>query len=206
MKKSTIEVYTVVKDDGTYLPFFIKHYKKAFPGCKFTIFNNGCTAQVLDLLKDPDCTVISWGPYDEKKLQITKNTCWQHSKADWVIVCDIDEIADINIQDIEELDHNVQVINFQGYHMLSRSMKSIPLEDLTHGVIDNSYNKYIMFRPKFNAVVYQMGAHVAITSGIKSKKIYKLLHYNQSYLEIIQIAKVRHFTYKNIHRVLEDKI
>lgn len=205
MEKCTVEIYTVVKDDGKYLPFFINHYKKAFPGCTFTIFNNGCTASMLDYMKDEDCTITNWGPYSEKKLQTTKNNCWQHSKADWVIVCDVDEIADISLKDIEALDPSVQVIKFQGYQMLSRKKKLIPLEDLTHGNKSDGYSKYIMFKPSRKVVIYEMGAHVARVSGIKSDKTYKLLHYNQGYLKHVHLSMGRHFIYRNIHRVLEDR-
>jgi hypothetical protein len=205
MEKSTVEIYTVVKDDGTHLPFFIDHYKKAFPGCTFIIHNNGCTASVLNYLKDQECIVNNWGPYNEKYLQTTKNTCWRNSKADWVIVCDVDEIADVTIEDIENLPKDVQVLSFQGYQMLSRKIRPIPLEDLTHGVLDDRYSKYIMFKPRPKAVVYDMGAHNAIVSGIKSSKVFSLLHYNQGYLKNMNNSKMRHYLYKNIHRILDDK-
>jgi hypothetical protein len=121
-------------------------------------------------------------------------------------VCDIDEIADINIQDIEELPENVEVIRFQGYQMLSRKQKLIPLEDLTHGNISDNYSKYVMFKPRRNVVAFEPGAHVARVSGIKSEKTYKLLHYNQGYLKLIHLSMFRHFLYKNIHRILEDRV
>jgi hypothetical protein len=156
-------------------------------------------------MKDKDCTIKNWGPYSEKKLQATKNYCWQLSKADWVIVCDVDEIADINLQDIEKLPEDVEVIRFQGYQMLSRRKKSIPLKDLTHGNLSNKYSKYVMFKPRRNVVVFEPGAHVARVSGIKSEKTYKLLHYNQSYLKHMNLSGMAHFMYKNIHRILEDK-
>ena len=200
-----IEVYTVVKDDGTYLPFFIDHYRKAFPGCTFTIFNNGCTASMIDYMKAKDCTIKNWGPYSERKLQITKNTCWQTSKADWVIVCDVDEIAEICLKDIEDLPESVRAISFQGYQMLSRKYRKLPLEELTHGVISDNHSKFIMFNPIPKSVVYDIGAHHAKVKGPKSEKVFRLLHYNQGYLNHIHIAEMRHFLYRNIHRILEDK-
>ena len=175
-----------------------------FPNCTINIFNNGSSEESLQLFMEHQCNITNWGPYSEKKLQITKNTCWQNSKADWVIVCDMDEIVDINLKDIEELPEDVNIITFRGYHMLSRKFIPIPLEDLTHGVLDSRYDKYVMFKPKFKRVVYDMGSHTARLSGITSKKVFNLLHYNQGYLKLINNPKIRHYQYRNITRVLDN--
>ena len=198
----SIEIYTVTKDSGLYIPFFLDHYKSRFPNCIINIYNNGIPDTMLKLCKENQCNIIPWGPYSEKKLQITKNTCWQKSKADWVIVCDIDEIVDVTLADIEALPEDVNIITFCGYQMLSRKYTAVPLEDLTHGNLDTGYSKYVMFKPAFKRVIYDMGAHTARLSGITSKKVFNLLHYNQGYLKHINNSKMRHFKYRNITKVL----
>ena len=198
----TIEIFTVVKGDSGYPKLFIEHYKNTFPNCVINIFNNGATPETLKLFKEHDCNVISWGPYSEKRLQITKNTCWQNSKADWVIVSDIDEIAEVSQKDIEELPEDVNILSFCGYQMLSQNCKPLPLEQLKHGCIDTRYSKYIMFKPKHKRVIYDMGAHSARISGITSKRVFRLFHYNQGYLKHVSNHAIKHYLYKGIEKLI----
>jgi len=182
MGKNTIEIHTVVKNGGEYVPLFLQHYQQAFPECSIFIYDNGSTDDTKKLCMKAGCTIKPFQHYSEAILQQHKNTVWQTSKADWVIICDIDELVQVNQADIDALPEDVNILTFEGWQIFSRTGKKAPLGDLTYGVRAIEFDKYAMFKPGYKRVVYNIGAHTATTNGKKSKQIFKLLHYNTKYL------------------------
>lgn len=167
----SIEVFAICYNEELLLPYFIDHYKKM--GAKITIYDNKSTDQSKSIIAYSGCNYIAYDSNnqirDDLYLQI-KNNCWKDSKAEWVIVCDIDELIEINF-DISRYN----IINTKGFDMIG-----LPPSRL--GVHNQMYSKHIMFRPNcFKEINYKPGCHslnpipnVAISGSIE---IANLLHY-----------------------------
>ena len=103
-----VDIYTVLKNEEELLPFYLEHYKTRFPGCVIHIYDNNSTDQSVSICKAAGCIIYPFPdfiPYvNEELLQEHKNTCWKNSKADWIIVCDTDELIQIDHRDLVKLD------------------------------------------------------------------------------------------------------
>lgn len=181
----TIEVFAICYNEELLLPYFIDHYKKM--GAKITIIDNQSTDKSRSIIEKAGCTYMAYNSNnqirDDLYLQI-KNNCWKDSKADWVIVCDIDELIEFNF-DISRYN----IINTKGFDMIGLPPSRV-------GVHNKMYSKHIMFRPDcFAEINYRPGCHscspIMSTQGsFKSNisgsiEIANLLHYkyiNEDYV------------------------
>lgn len=175
----SIEVFAICYNEELLLPYFIDHYKKM--GAKITVIDNQSTDKSRSIIEKAGCTYMAYNSNnqirDDLYLQI-KNNCWKESKADWVIVCDIDELIEVNF-DISKY----TIINTKGFDMIG-----LPPSKL--GVHNKMYSKHIMFRPNcFKEINYTPGCHSLnpIASGTisGSVEIANLLHYkyiNEDYV------------------------
>ena len=111
-----------------------------------------------------------------------KNNIWKNSDADWIIVCDIDELLQITENNIQLLPVDVNVISTKGYNMIDLNDEKLLLEELVYGVYAPPYSKKIMFKNKHILEInYQIGAHLAnpFPNPVYSIEEFNLLHYNK---------------------------
>jgi hypothetical protein len=165
----SIDVFAICYNEEVLLPYFIKHYQSM--GANITIYDNYSTDNSVAIIKQAGCTYI---PYDSNNqirddlyLSI-KNECWKKSKADFVIVCDIDEFLEVDFDTSK-----YTIINTQGYDMLG-------IPPSRFGVKNDMYSKHIMFRPsEFKQIGYSFGCHKCAPEGniSGSKETANLLHY-----------------------------
>lgn len=181
-----ITIFTLTYNEELMLPFFIKHYRNNFPNCKIVIFDNQSTDKTVQIANDYECKIIPFSTQnqisDSKYLEI-KNNCWRESETNWNIICDCDELCEINQNDLEfEINNKTTIIKFEGYDMVNTSSDkdSVIINDLTKGVRNNFYDKILMFnKQKISNINYYPGCHSSNPTGeIKfSYKKYRLLHY-----------------------------
>lgn len=146
----TVDVFAICYNEEFMLPHFIKHYKEHF-NANITVYDNYSTDRSKEIILEAGCNYV---PYDSQSqirddiyLQI-KNECWKKSKADWVIVCDVDEFlyVDFDIKDYT-------IINTKGYDMYGGPDSNV-------GVYNPMSSKHIMFRPDcFEQIGYTAGCH-----------------------------------------------
>lgn len=167
----TIDVFAICYNESFMLPHFIKHYKSL--GANITIYDNFSTDNSQQIILDSGCTLKTYDSggqiRDDLYLGI-KNEVWKHSKADWVIVCDLDEFIFLPF-DITPYN----IIRTQGYDMIG----SPPSRT---GVKNDMYSKAVMFRPSaFAQIGYAPGCHKFNPSMREpmrlSTQIAPLLHY-----------------------------
>jgi len=124
---------------------------------------------------------------DELYLQI-KNNCWKESKgkADWVIVCDIDEflyITDLHASLESAKNKGYTLFKSSGYEMVGTHIPEENenlLQHIRHGVRMPVYDKTILFNPNcIEEINYDWGAHTCLPIGIikENSTDAKLLHY-----------------------------
>jgi len=184
-----VEVYTIIseKDRKTdvhpgVLPLFLEHYSKNFPGCTINAYVHYAKKESLELLKKFKCNIISFTNFKKYEIedaaQELKSNVWKSSKADWVVVCDVDELVQIDSKELAKL-KDIDLIQFKGYHMMNKdSVKE--LKDINYGYPDWYYNKACIFRPTIEKVDFDIGGHMCVISkSLRLSKLkYKLLHYN----------------------------
>src|SRR5687767_3353026 len=89
----TIELHLIAWNESRLLPFVLAHYAKFCTS--MVVYDNHSDDGTQDIARSYGATVVPFGKpgqlNDEEYLKI-KNHCWKRSRADWVIVCDADEV------------------------------------------------------------------------------------------------------------------
>jgi hypothetical protein len=191
-----IAVHTVCYNEEKLLPFFLDYYARF--ASKITIWDNFSTDATEALARNHGKTNVEIRKFDtnnefrEDVHIYIKNNCWKGDKADWVIVCDVDEFlyaADLPAF-LAQRDE-FHVFKPVGYNMVSEKFPEYgPLlitEQLKWGVSAENYSKMVLFNPKVTKEIdYGAGAHTAKPRGDSPISLYdarkfnedlKLLHY-----------------------------
>lgn len=88
-----IETFTVCYNEEKMLPYFLRHYIQYG---SVTIFDNYSTDNSVKIANESGANVIQFNSDDkfrEDILMHLRNVCWKESKADWVIIADVDEFV-----------------------------------------------------------------------------------------------------------------
>lgn len=180
-----ISVFTMSFNEEVLMQFFIDHYRARFQHANIYVFDNQSTDRTVEICKDNNCTVYpynSGGQVNDEMICNHKNSCWRGSPTDWVLVCDTDELLDINEAQLRsEEASGVNIIKGIGYHMVNM-VDSYDLYAIDHGVRDPFYDKILLFdRRKVWDINYEPGCHVCHPSPPKvvrySDSAYLMKHY-----------------------------
>jgi glycosyltransferase involved in cell wall biosynthesis len=163
-----IEAYIIAFNEAETIHLTINHYQNL--GAKIKIFDNYSTDNTVEIARSMGCDVESFGIKgqlnDAHYLKI-KNRCWKGSQADWVIVCDADEILDILMSDLmisKAAGHTI--FRTHGFNVYSHDMPVNDFFDIQTGVNDDNYSKLVIFDPKqISDMMYQYGCHAAQPCG-----------------------------------------
>lgn len=186
-----IHFYALCWNEEIMLPYFFKHYDHI--ANQYYIFDNGSSDSSLSMLKShPNVIIDSFeieGNSLVKSAQEKFNQFWKNSigKADWVIVCDVDEhLYHPNLRAyLEECtSKGVTLIVPTGYEMVSDSfpMSNKPLhETIRYGARSHHMDKPQIFNPnEIQEINFGPGRHAASPVGnvVKpSNNEVLLLHY-----------------------------
>lgn len=178
-----IEAYIITWNREDLIHLTIKYYQQFCS--KIVIFDNFSTDTTRDIAHSMGCEVRLFGvkgSLDDGEYLEVKNNCWKKSKADWVIVCDDDEILyDPNLIDKLYLARaeGVSILKPQGYNMHSNDVPHESFLEIKTGLKNDNYSKWIIFDPKkLNEIGYVYGCHEARPKGnLKFKDAFMLLHY-----------------------------
>lgn len=179
-----ITLYTLTYNEELLIKFMIDHYRERFPGCRIVVHDNLSTDQTVKIALKSGCEVI---PYDtqnqlsDSRFLEIKNNCWKNSLTDWVIVCDLDELFDINEAELKaEEASGVTIIGSDVYDMINLE-DNLDIAGMKYGVKSPLPGKFCLFNKKYiNEISYEPGCHACNPKGkvVYSKKAYKLYHYN----------------------------
>jgi hypothetical protein len=146
------------------------------------------TDNSVNIMNEGGVNVIPFdtgGKFEESVLMNIRNTCWKGSDADWVIVCDTDElIYHENIIEVLSNTHANHIIT-EGYEMMSETLPTTEgqiYEELKFGHFKPDYSKPCLFKPsEVTDINFTPGCHTAEPIGpnlisIQDSGI-KLLHY-----------------------------
>ena len=169
-----VHCYALCHNEEKILPFFLDHYS-AFCD-KIFILDGNSTDSSRDIIKKYDCAEIlptdSGESIDERVFQNIKNTCWVGSDADWVIVCDVDELVWApNLSLISLLQRATYtgstIIRTEGFDLYTKEFPDkLTLNGATvKGIYSVHENKPLIFNPQKVQPNYQIGAHRCNPTG-----------------------------------------
>lgn len=171
-----IEAYIVTWNREDIIHLTINHYKQFCS--KVVIYDNFSDDRTREIAECLGCEVRLFGKAgelnDQHYLEV-KNSCWKGSKADYVIVCDDDEILVGEFENVTD-----SIIRTQGYEMFSHDVPKESFFEIKTGIENDNYSKWVCFDPKrVKEIDYVYGCHVANPKGDISLTHEKmmLLHY-----------------------------
>lgn len=188
-----VHYYAVCWNEEKMLPFMFDYYKQFVD--RFTLYDNYSDDNSESIILSQAKAVLQRfsmnGEINDFVYQNIKNNCWKQSrgKADFVIVCDIDEF--VYHKDIFQtinllLDENYSVVKPYGYNMYSTEYPiydagQLLTDQIKCGVRSHMFDKCILFNPHYIVEVnYEPGAHECHPWGqVKQYRSedFKLLHY-----------------------------
>ncbi|MBW8332385.1 MAG: glycosyltransferase family 2 protein [Prolixibacteraceae bacterium] len=194
---SIIHYYSVCWNEEKILPFVLDYYSKFCD--KMVVMDNESDDNSPAIINSyPNVELRSYSSNGEFRDDINleiKNNLWKESrgKADWVIVCDTDEIL-YHSQLIAKLDElksiGISIIRPHGFDMYAESYPQKSLLEITNGIKDNRLlGKCIIFNPNLiEEMNYRTGCHKCYPTGhvrFYKKDDIKLLHYKCMELEFL---------------------
>ncbi len=193
-----ITVYTVAYNEELQIKFLIDHYRARFKDCHIVVYDNESTDKTVEIARSHGCDVITYSTnnqiIDSRYLEI-KNNCWKSAKTDWVLICDVDELLDIDSQQLQEEEHlDTTIIRASGYNMINME-DNTDLHQMNHGVRSHAYDKSYCFNRKLiQEINYTPGCHTAAPFGTVrySGQSYPAYHYNFINLEL-SLEKYRNY-------------
>lgn len=198
VKKPIVHYYAVCWNEEKMLPFMFQYYEQFVD--RFVIYDNysdDCSESIVHSHRNAEMVRFQTEGFDDTKHNEIKNQCWKRSrgKADYVIVCDIDEL--LYSEDIQQLlrmlkEQKISIVKPFGYNMYSKDYPYYhpehPItEQVKRGVRVPMFDKCILFDPhSIVEINYKPGAHECHPWGrvkwCRNEEI-KLLHYKNIGLE-----------------------
>lgn len=180
-----ITIFTVTYNEELLMQLMIDHYRSRFPECHIVVYDNQSTDRTVEIAKANGCEIRhydSGGQVNDQMLWDTKNTCWKTAQTDWVLVCDLDEMLDINEEQlIAEDAKGITKIKCNCWHMVNMQ-DNLDVRSITHGVRnlkDTVYDKDLLFNKKYVDINYiNNDCHFTNSKGtVRNSQPYKMYHY-----------------------------
>jgi glycosyltransferase involved in cell wall biosynthesis len=147
-------------------------------------FSDDNTREICEALGAEVRLFGQMGVLSDQEYLVVKNNAWDKSDADYVIICDDDEILfheDLEFVLKQEKMWGTTIFKTQGYSMHSETLPSETWLEINTGYKDNNYSKRLIFDPSKVDINYIYGCHEARPKGIlnESKHILSVLHYKR---------------------------
>jgi glycosyltransferase involved in cell wall biosynthesis len=180
-----VTIYTVTYNEELLMQLMIDHYRSRFPNCHIVVYDNQSTDRTVEIAKANNCEIRhydSGGKVNDQMLWETKNNCWRDAKTDWVIVCDLDEMLDINAEQLK-YEHSIGTtkIKCECWHMVNME-DNLDVRSIKYGCRnpnDTVYDKDLMFNKRLVNINYiNNDCHFTNSTGVvRDSKPYKMYHY-----------------------------
>lgn len=185
----TVEAFIIAWNEEDIIGHTVRHYQEHF-GAKVNVFDNYSTDRTREIATHSGAYVESFGTpgvLDDLTYLELKNNIWKNSHADWVIVCDADELLVFNSADpLNGMDDCIGACNIvwpMGWDVYSDEMPA-PNDDIfciNTGYEYENYAKRIMFnRHAIKEINYRPGCHSCNPVGdvrYSNKEDFTLMHY-----------------------------
>lgn len=184
-----IDLHFIGFNESETIHLTIKHYQQFCR--KVYYYDNFSTDNTREIAEAMGCDVRMFGVAgqlnDAEYLKV-KNNCWKGSDADWVIVCDADEILTTPERiyrmsqycSLLKTGNEPTIFKTEGFNMFSNSLPTESWDEIFTGIQDDNYSKLCIFNPNaITEINYVYGCHQANPVGrVKfSNDTLHLLHY-----------------------------
>lgn len=167
--KPNIKAFILTFNEADIIAFTIKHYQQFCS--EIFIYDNYSTDNTREICSKMGCKVGLFGEegkLDDRAYLQVKNNCWKsHRDADYVIVCDADEVLDLDAFWNSKYPFNCtrkpeQIFRGVGFQIYSETLPIESWSEKRVGYADKMYDKALMFDPVFiKEINYGYGAHGA---------------------------------------------
>lgn len=179
-----ITLHCIAYNESVFLKYMIDHYRARFHGCTIVVHDNESTDDTVKIALDNGCEVRPYpsnGQHDDMSMTHLKNNCWKDAKTDWVLVCDPDELLNINEEQLkqEEALGNT-IIRSEGWNMVNME-DNYDFDNIKYGTRVPQYDKSYLFNKKYlSDINFSAGCHSCNPVGIakRSDNVYKLFHFH----------------------------
>lgn len=178
-----ITVYTITYNEQLLIKFMIDHYRARFPGCRIVVYDNMSTDDTVKIAHSNDCEVIqfdSGNQFQDRQNMDIKNNCLKDAKTDWVLICDLDELLDINEAELKKEEKlGTTIITSETYDMINMK-DNLDFKSMKCGVKSPVDSKIFLFNKRYiSEINYSVGAHSCRPVGTVrfSSRAYKAYHY-----------------------------
>jgi glycosyltransferase involved in cell wall biosynthesis len=170
-----ITVYTVCFNEELMLPHFLNHYSSIAD--RIVLYDNQSTDQSMSLARAyPNTEIHSFdtgGRFSELTLTSIRENCWKNDRADYVIVCDVDEFLfcdNVSLPEFLSARSDYSVFQPLGFEMVADQFPSDYARSIHDqvqvGVYSRGYSKMVLFDPKrIAAMNFSPGSHYAQPTG-----------------------------------------
>lgn len=186
-QRHNIVCYSICWNEENLLPYYLDHYSAIAE--KIIIYDNESTDSSRDIIRSfKRAELRTYQSNNEVREDLyleIKNNCWKESRqADWVIVCDIDELLYhpfINYYLTRCKNSGISLPVPRGYQLVQENFpKTSFTKCCPRGVPEDAFNKCIIFDPSLvDEINYEPGCHTCRPTGnIKTDRsaFLKLLH------------------------------
>lgn len=180
-----ITLYFINWNDSFYLPFIKEHYGRFCQ--RIVMYDQYSTDGSIELAANLGFEVRFFGSKtqlnDQWYLDV-KNNCWKeerenYQKADYVIVCDVDEF--LELYELPWKLGNSSAPKVEGYNMISDTLPVHSIFEVKDGAPSISYSKQVIFCPRrIDEINFVHGCHQNNMLGdISRTQVCRLYHFRQ---------------------------
>lgn len=180
----SIETYLITWNRQESIHLTVNYYKQFGRVIVYDNFSDDNTREICEVLGAEVRLFGKAGVLSDQAYLDVKNNVWKGSEADYVIICDDDEILyheDLAYLLKQERLWGTTIFRTQGYSMFSEEMPKDSFLEIQTGIKDNKYSKSVIFNPQeVKEIGYVYGCHESKPRGRiqESKETLFLLHYN----------------------------
>lgn len=196
-----IEIYALCHQEARIIPYFMRHYSQYG---QVYLFEGHSTDGSDDLAKSLGAIIIPTDTSNKVNDDIfmnIKNNCWKASRADWVIICDMDEF-------VYHSNFKEYLINIQETIILPRTFEMLSdLYPTTTGQIYDevkfgfeTQSKMFLFKPsELKEMNYGVGCHVAQPEGnVSINRKSEIICMHMRHLSLDYILQRNKYTYERM--------
>lgn len=151
-----IDVYTCTFNEEELMPYFLRHYRSAR---NIIIYDNESTDRTKEIaLRDPRVIIREWstgGFANDEMLTQLKNSCWNGSDADYVVIVDTDEFVDL--RPLERYGVAEVAFKCEGRQMIG--IDGQPIDEINRYHLNSGEDKVAVFSPKIAKLNMGIGGH-----------------------------------------------
>jgi len=199
-----IEIYSLCHQEAKIIPYFMRHYTQYG---KVFLFEGHSTDDSARLAESLGATIIPFDTSNEVRDDMfvdMKNNCWRQSKADWVIVCDMDEFLYhpnfvyylSTLQETIVAPHTFEMISD-----VFPTTKGQIYEEVQYGFETRS--KFFIFKPlDLHSMNYGAGCHDAQPEGnVRINRTSDIICMHMRHLSIDHVVNRNAYLYSRLSEV-----